>query len=1053
MRRTGVKDPTPDEKGVAGWQHSTGPATQGERRQATFMFCDLVGSTSLSEQLDPDDLHGVLHAYFTSCCKIIEDSGGFTARVIGDGILAFFGYPQAREDAAECAIRASLKIIDTMANAPLGRAGQLNVRIGLATGLAVISDMVGEGFAERHAATGLTPNLAARIQALAAAGSVFVSDETRHLAGGLFTYADGGRHQLRGLEKPVHVWQVIGEAPSTARFEAQGREIFDCVGRDAELGVLLESWKLARAGQGRIVTVRGEAGLGKSRLVRTATDRLAPAAAAVVLLQCSPHQTAMPLHPVIAWIRREARIGGGGDAADKLTAWLGGAAAPLELALLAQLLGVATPHDELLASLLPDRKRAMTRELLVRQFERRCASAPLLVVVEDAHWMDGATEDFLRLVFGQLRQRPFVAWITARPPDPRDWSEVAAGVSEVRLEPLPPREAEQLIHLASRGRRLPPAAVRQILASTDGVPLFIEEMTATVLESSTSGGDGNGDPGPARPLDIPWTLRDGLMARLDRLEGAREVARVASALGREFTFALLQQVTQRPPAELRAALDRLVDALLLFRRGEPPADEYVFKHALIQQAAHEGQLKSDRQALHARIVHAIETHQPQLAAQEPGLMAHHCLEACLHDKKVDYLCAAGVASTRLVAIPEALSYFSRAQETVAGLEPTPHNARRHIDIILGMMEVGRFTILPSRLIELGALARRLAGLDGVACDPLTISSILFQEGRAQLYSSRYTRARRIFGEIRELGRETGLRLIEMKPASALSMNLCCQGLFNESLAFIHEGNIGHYKGAGSFIDYISGLGWIGYASCQMGPGEDGLRFSDLSVREAEQVQSPIYLAGAYIWRSHALMAVRRLDEAVAEARRCVELSEVHAVPYLGWHGRVFLALCLCRAGRLDEAADELEQARTLLARAAAGLWSLLDYLPAIDAEIACFRGQHDRALAAAAEALGVAQGVGGYFAEAMAWRVKAVSSLASGADPAAAQALFDNAAQLHARGGAHAERAFSTLLWAHALQRRGHVERAQQQALAARQQAQAFGFTLQRCEHGAGVLA
>ena len=1021
-------------------------ARHGERRQITVMFCDLVGSTGMSQRLDLEDLLDLTRGYYRSCADIITAAGGFPARLIGDGVLAYFGYPDAMEDAAERAIRASLQILQTLAAGRRKGTGDLNVRIGLATGMSVISDMEGTGFAELHAATGLTPNLAARIQGLALPGSVLVAEDTRRLAGGLFTYADMGSHHVQGLDKPVRVWRVIGESLSNVRFDAHRTQIFECVGRGAEMQTLQDSWNRARGGQCSIVTVVGDAGIGKSRLLRAASERFARSSRLALLLQCSPNQATTPLHPLIAWIRREARL----DSADSaenlahLAAWLGGAATRLDLALIAELLGVPEQASEALPAIPSDRKRALTREVLLRHFEAHCDSEAVLFMLEDAHWMDGATEEFLKALFQHLRNRPFMALITSRPPLLCDWG-AAGSVSEIRLEPLGQSDAEKLILNVCDGKGLPPAVVRLILEKTDGVPLFLEELTATVLESQAKVG--------ALPLlDIPSTLRDSLTARLDRLGGARDIARVASALGREFTFSLLLRVTGDSRGGLAAALDRLVDAQLLLCRGVPPAAEYAFKHALVQQAAYEGQLRSDRQALHARIVQAIETWQPETARHEPGLMAHHCHEANQPDREIDYLYAAGLASTRMVAIAQALSYFSRAEAVISALEQTPRNVRRHIDIILGMMEVGRFAILPSRLMELGALARRLSGVDGVTCDAATMSAILFQEGRAHLYSSRYTEARRIFTQIRELGRATGSAQIEMKPASALSMNLCCQGLFNETLEFINEGNVGRYKLAGSFIDYISGLGWIAYAGCQMGPGDDALRFADRSVQEAAQVESPIYLGGARIWRSHALMAVRRLEEAVADARVCVALSRTHSVPYLGWHGCVFLALCLCRAGHIEEASATLEEARALLASAAAGQWSLLDYLPAIEAEIACRRGDHARALVVADQALEVAQAVGGHFSEAMAWRVKAIATVSRGDDPQLAQGFFDNAQRLYALGGAHAEQAFATLVWAHALQTAGHMQQAREAADKARELARIHGFDLARCEYGASAL-
>jgi class 3 adenylate cyclase/tetratricopeptide (TPR) repeat protein len=1029
-------------------------AAEGERRQITVMFCDLVGSTEMSARLDLDDLKDRTLDYYSSCCEVIQQADGFIARLVGDGILAYFGYPDAREDAAESAIRAGLGILEALARRAQGDTDRLAVHIGIATGMAVISDMVGSGFAERHAATGLTPNLAARIQALATAGSVLVADETRRLAGGLFVYADMGSHRFHGLDKPVQVWRVLGESLSSLRFEAHRTRMFECVGRDAELRTLRECWNTACRGQGSIVAVRGEAGIGKSRLLRAAADQFGRASGRVVLLQCSPNQATTPLHPVLSWIRREASLAPGNAPAnlERLAAWLGDTGNRLELALVAEFVDVPVPPSDALPPMASDRKRNLTREVLVRHLARHCESAPLLFILEDAHWMDGATEDFLGLLFRQMRDARFMALVTSRPPEQREWSGAGA-VTEIRLEPLQSKDAERLIRHVCQGRNLPPAVVDLILARTDGVPLFIEELTATVLESATAGREGT-SPGMESvqpPTDIPTTLRDSLTARLDRLGSARDVARVASALGREFTFQLLLRVSGQSPAALAAALDRLVEAQLLFQRGTVPASEYAFKHALIQQAAYERQLRDDRHALHARIVLAIETYQPELASHEPGLMAHHCHEAGLPGKEVDYLHAAGVASTRMVAIAEALSYFSRAQEVVARLEPTPHNVSRHIRIILGLMEVGRFAILPRRLMELGALARRLATTEGVDCDPATMSAILFQEGRAHLYTSGYAQAGRIFSEIRQLGRARRSPEIEMKPGSALSMNLCCQGLFKQTLEFVDARTIDQYKAAGSLIDYIAGLGWISYASCQLG-GDDGLRFGHLSVREAEQVQSPVYLGGAYVWRSHALMAVRRFEEAVDDARRCVELSRPASVPYLAWHGLVFLALCLCRAGKPDEAMEALQQARALLVRVSEGQWSLLDYLPAIEAEVACFRGDDARAAVAADQAIALASAVDGFFAEAIGWRVRAIVALRAGAGLAQARVPFERALRLYERGGARAEQAFATLVWSHALHLAGHREAAREAVAAAREQARDHGLALERCEHGAGVM-
>jgi tetratricopeptide (TPR) repeat protein len=677
----------------------------------------------------------------------------------------------------------------------------------------------------------------------------------------------------------------------------------------------------------------------------------------------------------------------------------------------------------------------------------------VLVMVEDAHWMDGATEQFLIELFARMAARPVLALITTRPRRVCNWADATAA-SEILLEPLQRADAARLIDHSCRDRRLPPSVVDAILARTDGVPLFIEELTAMILESGQlrDPDDTQSMHGPLPPLDIPSTLRDSLTARLDRLADIKDVARVASAIGRDFSFTLLSQVCEEPHERLLAALDRLVEARLLYQHGQPPQATYTFKHALVQQAAYDCQLRSDRQALHARIVRAIEAHQPELAHSEPGLMAHHCQLAHDIDREVDYLHAAGRASTRIVAIPEALSYFSRADMAIARLEPTGRNVTRHIEIMLGMMEVGRFAILPSQLRALSERARKMSTMDGVTCDAAMTAAILFQDARANVYSSRYAQARGIFQDIRLLGLAQGSTAIERKPASAFAMGLCCQGLFGETLEFINDANIAYYKESGSSIDYISGLGWISYSMCQSGAGDDGLRFGQLSVEEAERVHSKIYLAGAYVWRSHAMMAVRRLEEAIDDARQCVALSATHSTPYLGWHGNVFLALCLCRSGDLDGATQALVQARALLSKVEDGQWCLLDYLPAIEAEIACARGEHAIALGLADEAIAVAGAIGGHFTQAIAWRVKAICCLRTGAGLDQAQAFLDRAMSLHEQGQAQAERTFTALVWAQALHLAGHTEAARQWAAEARELASRHHLMLARCEHRAAAV-
>jgi class 3 adenylate cyclase/tetratricopeptide (TPR) repeat protein len=1021
-----------------------------ERRQLTVMFCDLVDSTALTARLGPEEMRDLIQDYFSTCSRIVEAGGGYIARLVGDGILAYFGYPSAREDAAECATRAGLRIVRSLPQEWKRHGPPPAVRIGIATGVTVVSDMVGGGFSELHTVVGQAPNLASRIQSVATPGAVLVSQETRRLAGDFFVWSDEGSHSLKGIEEPVRLWRVLGESHPAARFDVRPVATA-CIGREAELDRLNQAWASAQRDGCQIVTIVGEAGIGKSRLLRAAAEAIG-ASGAEVIWQCSPSQGASPLHPVVNWIRRDAGLGQDEhEGRQLLEAWLGDGAGPHDLAVLAELAGIPQPGHPARAHLPPDRKRELMCQIVARLLHRRGGDAGCLLMVEDVHWIDGTTRDFLQSLFDGMRSNALLVVVTTRPEPDSRWQAVGAD-QEIQLGPLGTEDARRLVHCAFGERNAPASIVDDILAKTDGVPLFIEELAAAVLDSGMlKERDGHWVlDGPAPMLDIPSTLHDSLLARLDRLSDVREVARVASAIGREFSFSLLAHVMDISPARLVEALDRLVQAQLLFQRGTLNEADFVFKHALVQQAAYESQLRRDRQELHARIVQAIEAHQPDLARREPGFMAHQCQQAGWFDREVDYLMEAGRASTRLVAIPQALASFERAAEIISTLEPSSLNTRRHIDTILGMMEVGRFAILPRRLQVLSERARLLARTDG-SFDVNTLATILFQDGRTKVYTTRYAEARDIFREIVQIGAAQGAPAIERRPASAFAMGLCCQGLFEEALAYLNEDNIGHYKEAGSFIDYIAGLGWIGYARCQMA-GDVGLRWGDQSVQEAAAHHSSIYLAGAHVWRSHALMAVRRFDDAIEDASACVRLGESDAIPYLGWHGLVFLALCQCRNGNPDAAERSLAAARELLAKVD-GCWSLLDYLPAIEAEIALARRRFDDVVRLANQCLGIAIPVQGHFAAGMALRAKALAALHSGELMDEAYAWFDQAMQRHRTGGAWAEYAFSAQLWSRALLEHDKAGAASKWLDTAGSVAARHGFHLARCEFAAGTIS
>lgn len=980
---------------------------RGDWRQITALFCDLVGWTEWTHRLDPEDLLTMTSAYYALCCGCIERHGGHAARLEGDGALAYFGYPLAREDAVADALRAALDIRESLARDGLAGKTGVAVRIGMATGMAIVSDLVGEGYSEAGVALGPSPNLAKRLQVLAEPGDILVSDETRRLAGAGFSFEAQGPHQVRGFAQPQDVWRLRCAAYNGLRHEHRKVDGSPCVGRDTELGGLRRAWRSARQGQGGAILVVGEAGIGKSRVLRALAE--SSEVPATCWWQCAPGQQASPLQPVRAWLRRLMAADDATEALSCLRDWLGPDSAPDGPALLADLAGWPVPPGPDLPS---DRRGERILEILLAGMRHQCGMAPLLLLLEDVHWADAATEEFLRVMLRAVPTWPMLVVLTTRPPSHTVWTEAASTV--MALGPLALEDARLVALGVSRNEPLSGPELDEVLAVTDGVPLFVEEMTASVLASRR-----HADPDTAARR-VPSTLHDTLAARLDHLGDSRELATIGSALGREFSALSLANVCGWPADRLEVGLARLVDAGLLSPRT--PVGTHVFKHALVQQAAYDRLLRSDRRRLHRRIIEVLESEDPDLATREPALLAHHCQQADLPEREAAHWHTAARAAVRIAAIKPALAAYEQAEAALSRLSQTPNHVREHIEVLLGMMEAGRFAILPDRLAALAERASELASKAAVELGPTARTALLFQDARAKLYTSRYGEARAVFEDMRRLGRDNGDAALERRPGSALAMTLGCQGLFEPMLAFLNEDKLEDYRASGNLIDHLAGLGWLSYARCQTGWGNEGLTHADRAVSEAGTLQSPVYLGGALVWRSHALAALRRLDEAVLDAQRSHDLGVQLGVPYLQWHALVFLSLYQARRGQAAAAHECLGRARDLLRQAAQGTWTLLDYLPAIESEILLAEGRPEAAMLAADEALRVAEPIEGYFAKAMACRTRALGLLALGRPLADARAAIDRCLQIHRDGGAHAEAGFTSLLWARVLQASGYAE-------------------------------
>ena len=575
-------------------------AQSAERRHLTVMICDLVGSTALTARLDPEDMGAVIDAYHAACARITLSYDGFLADFRGDGILAYFGYPRAHEDDAERTVRAALDIVAAVARLETRAAEPLAVRIGIATGIVVVGDRGGEGKLREHAVVGDAPNIAARVQTLVEPNTVVLADSTRRLLGDLFSLRDLGLHELKGISEPVRAWAVQGLSASESRFEAVHTiGLADLIDREAEMEFLLRRQHAAWKREGQIILISGEPGIGKSRLAAALAERVAKQGPHTQFrYQCSPYHANSALRPVIEQLERSAGFKADDTAEvrlDKLESLLAQSTSPVQTVapLFAALLSIPFEdrYPELLFS--PAQQRRRTLAALLDQFEGYARKRPILLLIEDVHWADDTSLELLNLIIERARQLPILALVTFRPEFEAPWAGLP-NVGSLVLGRLSREDVERVVTQVAHGRALPTEVLKQIVAKTDGNPLFVEELTKAVLESGTlvEQPDGYQLDGPVPSLTIPETLHDSLMARLDRLHSVKEVAQVGAAIGREFSYSLMRAVVARDETQLQHALAELEGAELVYRQGDLPDAVYSFKHALVRDAAYQSLLKN-----------------------------------------------------------------------------------------------------------------------------------------------------------------------------------------------------------------------------------------------------------------------------------------------------------------------------------------------------------------------------------------------------------------------------------------------------------------------------
>jgi class 3 adenylate cyclase/predicted ATPase len=666
----------------------TSPRDTAERRQVTVMFSDLVGSTALSARMDPEDLREVISAYQKCVAQAVDRFGGFVAKYMGDGVLVYFGYPQAHEDDAERAVRAGLELIQAVGG--LKSKAPLQTRVGIATGLVVVGDLIGSGAAQEQTVVGETPNLAARLQGIAEPNTVLIAESTRKLLGNLFELQDLGPQDLKGIAGPVRAWAALRPGSAEGRFEAlHGSGLTALVGREEELELLVRRWSKAKSGEGQVVLLSGEAGIGKSRLTAALMERLAAEPHTHVRYFCSPQHTDSAFFPIISQIERAARFAHDDNAQtklDKLDALLAQSFTPRQdAALFAELLSLPNDGRYPTFETTPQERRQKTMEALTTQLEALSRANPILMIFEDAHWADPTSLEALGRTVDRIRTLSVLLIVTYRPEYEPPWIG-RPQVTALTLNRLGDREIVALIDSVTGNRLLPASLRKDIVERTDGIPLFVEELTKAVLEAAserTAQQTAAAVPSPA--LAVPASLHASLMARLDRLGSAKEIAQIGAAIGREFTHALLAAVAGKPEAGLAAALDRLIAAGLLFRQGVPPHATYLFKHALVQDAAYSTLLREPRRALHARIAEMLESQFTEIAENQPEIVARHCTEAGQIEKAALLWAKAGRRSLERSALAEAMAHISRALDQIATLPSTPELRRERINLQVGLI--------------------------------------------------------------------------------------------------------------------------------------------------------------------------------------------------------------------------------------------------------------------------------------------------------------------------------------------------------------------------------
>ena len=974
---------------------------EAERRQLTVLFCDLVDSTLLATQRDPEDFRELVQAYQATCAEVIQRFDGYIAQYLGDGLLIYFGYPYAHEDDAQRAVRAGLEIVQAIArlNTDLhkDKGVYLSVRLGIHTGLVVVGPM-GKGAQREPVALGETPNIAARLQGLGMPDTVVISAATHHLIQGRFECQDLGLHQVRGMTTPLQVYGVLGTSGTQSRFElAVATGLTPLVGRAQEVGLLLERWTQVKDGLGQVVVLSGEAGIGKSRLVQVVKAHVAGEPHLRWEGRCSPYYHNSALYPVIDCLQQAWQVERSAAPLETLEAVCVryGLSLPEVVPLLAALLSVPLGERYPLLTLSPERQRQKTLEALLAVLLASAAQQPVVVILEDLHWSDPSTLEWLTLLIDQTPTARIFLLLTARPEFHPPWG-FRGHVTRLTLSRLPHAQAEAMVTQVAKGKALPAEVGRQLVAKTDGVPLFVEELTRMVVESELlqEREDYYELTGSLPALAIPTTLHDSLMARLDRLTTGKDIAQLAAMLGRTFPYELLCAVAPWDETTLQHGLARLVEAELLYQRGVLPRATYLFKHVLVQDAAYQSLLKSTRQQYHRRIAHVLAEQFPETAETQPELLAYHYTQADLIAQAIPYWQRAGQRARERSAYVEAIAHLTMGLELLETLPDTPERARQELDL-LTTLGPALTTITGPTAPDVERVYVRARALCQAVGDPPQLFGVLV--GLHVFYNSRgeFQKSRELAEQLLSLAQRVQDPALLLAAHRALGELWFQLGEFTTALAHCEQGIALSQEHGALALGYGGGLGvdCLRFAArilWELGYLDQALQRSHEALTLAQTYTHPYSLAAALCQMAH----VHHLRREAPQSQEWAETAEALAREQGFWYwlmwGTFTWGWARATQGAPDPGIAQMRQ--SMAAKHAAGNEEARSFALAQLAEVYLDMGQAEEGLLLLAEARTVASHTGERWWEAELYRLQGELLLVrSVANQVGAEACFRQA--------------------------------------------------------------